>query len=256
MMLEHRVVVVTGGAGLLGRTFVRRIAEEGGTAIAADIDVGAALRTAAEIGSIGVGRVRGAELDITDVDSVHALIAQLSSEYGRIDAVVNNAYPRNGNYGRTLEKVTYTDFCENVSRHVGGYFLIAQQFGLAFRSQGYGNIVNMGSIYGTMAPRFDVYAGTSMTMPVEYAAVKSGIIHMTRYLAQYFKSDGIRVNALSPGGVFDHQADSFVARYTEHCGSKGMLSPADIAGALVFLLSDASRFMTGQNLIVDDGFSL
>lgn len=255
-MLTGKVVVVTGGAGLLGRAFVRRIAEQGGVAIAADVDVAAAERAAAEIGNIGDGRAQGASLDITDLDSVTALITRLRGEHGRIDAVVNNAYPRNRNYGRPLEAVTYADFCENLSRHVGGYFLVAQQFGLAFRNHGHGNIVNMGSIYGTMAPRFDVYTGTTMTTPVEYSAVKAGIIHMTRYFAQYFKADGIRVNSLSPGGIFDNQAESFVARYTEHCGTKGMLSPGDIAGALTFLLSDESRFMTGQNLIVDDGFSL
>ena len=255
-MLSDKVVVVTGGAGLLGRAFVRRIVEEGGVAIAADVDRAAADRAAAEIGATGPGRAAGAALDITDPASVTALVSRLRDEHGRIDAVVNNAYPRNRNYGRRLEEVTYADFSENLSRHVGGYFLVAQQFGLAFRSQGHGNIVNMGSIYGTMAPRFDVYAGTSMTMPVEYAAIKAGIIHLTRYFAQYFKADGIRVNSLSPGGVFDNQAESFVARYTAHCGTKGMLSPGDVAGALVFLLSDDSRFMTGQNLIVDDGFSL
>jgi NAD(P)-dependent dehydrogenase (short-subunit alcohol dehydrogenase family) len=255
-MLNDKVVVVTGGAGLLGRAFVRRIVEQGGVAIAADVDPGAAERAVAELGAGGPGRAEAAALDITDLDSVTSLITRLRDEHGRIDAVVNNAYPRNRNYGRTLEAVTYADFSENLSRHVGGYFLVAQQFGLAFRSQGHGNIVNMGSIYGTMAPRFDVYSGTSMTMPVEYAAIKSGIIHLTRYFAQYFKADGIRVNSLSPGGILDNQPASFVTRYSAHCGTKGMLSSGDIAGALVFLLSDESRFMTGQNLIVDDGFSL
>jgi len=255
-MLTGKVAVVTGGAGLLGRAFVRRIVEQGGTAIAADIDAGAAERVAQELAGIGPGRAVGAPVDITDVESVTALIARVCRDYGRIDAVVNNAYPRNQHYGRPLEAVTYQDFCENLSRHVGGYFLVAQQFGLAFRRQGHGNIVNMGSIYGTMAPRFEVYAGTTMTMPVEYAAIKSAVLHLTRYLAQYFKADGIRVNSLSPGGILDNQAESFVASYRSHCGTKGMLNPGDIAGALVFLLSDDSRFMTGQNLVVDDGFSL
>ena len=255
-MLTDRVVVVTGGAGLLGRAFVRRITEQGGIAIAADIDAAAAERAVADLGLASPGRAESAALDITNSDSVSALIARVRDSHGRIDAVVNNAYPRNPNYGRPLESVTYADFCENLSSHVGGYFLVAQQFGLAFRRQGHGNIVNMGSIYGTMAPRFDLYAGTAMTMPVEYAAVKAAIIQLTRYLAQYFKADGIRVNSLSPGGIFDHQAETFVARYSAHCGTTGMLSPADVAGALAFLLSDESRHMTGQNLIVDDGFSL
>jgi NAD(P)-dependent dehydrogenase (short-subunit alcohol dehydrogenase family) len=95
-----------------------------------------------------------------------------------------------------------------------------------------------------------------MTTPVEYAAIKSAVIHLTQYFAAYFKKDGIRCNSLSPGGILDRQPDSFLTAYAAHCGTKGMLDPADILGALLFLLSDASRYMTGQNLVVDDGFTL
>ena len=255
-MLEGKIVIVTGGAGMLGRAFARRIAEHGGIAVVADIDVARATQVAQEIAGTHPGHAEAAVLDITGKESVSALIAELHQRHGRIDAVVNNAYPRNRNYGRKLEDVTYEDFCENVDLHLGGYFLVAQQFGLFFRSQGAGNIVNMSSIYGVMAPRFDVYADTHMTMPVEYAAIKSAVIHLTRYFAQYFKGDGIRVNCLSPGGIFDNQPADFLREYNSHCNAKGMLNPGDIAGALMFLLSDASRYITGQNLVVDDGFSL
>ena len=95
-----------------------------------------------------------------------------------------------------------------------------------------------------------------MTMPVEYAAIKSSIIQMTRYFAQYFKGTGIRINSLSPGGIKDRQPEAFLQAYAAHCSSKGMLDPGDVIGALLFLLSDASKYMTGQNIIVDDGFSL
>jgi NAD(P)-dependent dehydrogenase (short-subunit alcohol dehydrogenase family) len=114
----------------------------------------------------------------------------------------------------------------------------------------------MSSIYGVIAPRFGVYEGTTMTMPVEYAAIKSAIIHLTRYFAQYFKSSGIRVNSISPGGISNGQSDNFLAAYKTHCGSKGMLDAADVGGTLLFLLSDMSRHINGQNIIVDDGFSL
>jgi NAD(P)-dependent dehydrogenase (short-subunit alcohol dehydrogenase family) len=173
-----------------------------------------------------------------------------------MDAVVNSAYPRNRNYGRKLEDVTYEDFCENVGLHLGGYFLVMQQFGLFFKKQGDGNIVNIASIYGTMAPRFDMYKGTSMTMPVEYAAIKAAVVHLTRYFAQYFKVDGIRVNCISPGGIIDNQDEKFLREYNSRCGDKGMLDPQDISGSVLFLLSDASQYITGQNLIVDDGFSI
>lgn len=255
-MLQDKVIVVTGGAGLLGRQFCDAIAAQGAIVIVADWDQEGAARVAAEIGARHSGRALAGSLDITDKDSVQALIAQLAATHGRIDAVVNNAYPRNKHYGRKLEEVSYADFCENVGMHLGGYFLVSQQFAAWFKANGGGNIVNMSSIYGSMAPRFDVYQGTSMTMPVEYAAIKSAVVHMSLYMAQYFKADGVRVNVLSPGGILDRQPASFVERYNSHAGTKGMLDPADMLGALVFLLSDASRYMTGQNLIVDDGFSL
>jgi len=107
-----------------------------------------------------------------------------------------------------------------------------------------------------MAPRFEVYADTPMTMPVEYAAIKSSIIHLTRYFAQYFKGCGIRCNAISPGGILDRQPESFLEAYKSHCAEKGMLDAGDMCGPLIFLLSDDAKFINGQNLIVDDGFSL
>ena len=256
-MLNDKVVVVTGGAGALGRGFVAAIACKGGTAIAADVNIEAARQVADEWqAQPGGGSVVPSELDITSKDSVCALIGSLQERFGRIDAVVNNAYPRNKNYGRRLEEVTYEDFCANVDSHLGGYFLVAQQFCMAFKAQGHGNLINMSSIYGSMAPRFEVYERTPMTMPVEYAAIKSAVVHLTRYFAQYFKGKGIRVNCLSPGGILDNQPADFLAAYKAHCASKGMLVAEDVVGALLFLLSDDSCYMTGQNIIIDDGWSL
>jgi NAD(P)-dependent dehydrogenase (short-subunit alcohol dehydrogenase family) len=255
-MLRDRVVVITGGAGRLGRSFARGVAEQGGTAVVADIDAAAATRVAEEIAAGYPGLVEAMPLDITNSGALGVLIAELHKRYGRVDAVVNSAYPHNRNYGRKLEEVTYADFCENVSVHLGGYFLVVQQFGLFFREQGRGNIISMSSIYGVRAPRFEAYSGTAMTTPVEYAAIKAAVIHLTRYFAQYFKGAGIRVNCLSPGGIRDNQPEDFLLKYNAYCNSKGMLDPRDITNALLFLLSDASEFMTGQNIVVDDGWSL
>jgi NAD(P)-dependent dehydrogenase (short-subunit alcohol dehydrogenase family) len=256
MMLDETVVVVTGGAGLLGRVFVRDIVEHGGIAVVADIDMSAAANFVSELPEQYAARAHAMKLDITDTASVAALISAAFKRFGRIDAVVNNAYPRNPHYGRKLENVTYDDFCQNLSLHLGGYFLVSQQFGLFFRSQHKGNIINMASIYGVMAPRFEIYSGTQMTMPVEYAAIKSAVIHLTRYFAQYFKNDHVRVNSLSPGGILDQQPELFLRNYRAFCSSKGMLEGKDISSVLLFLLSDASKYLTGQNLVVDDGFSI
>ena len=251
-MLKDKVIVVTGGAGAIGQSFVRGVSDRGGIAIVADINLEAAELLAQDC----TGNAYAAYLDITSKDSVIALIADLMQRYGRIDALVNNAYPRNKNYGKKLEDVTYVDFCDNVNMHLGGYFLVTQQFCLAFKDQGYGNVVNISSIYGSMAPRFEIYEETPMTMPVEYAAIKSAIEHLTRYFAQYLKGTGIRLNTLSPGGILAGQPTNFLAAYKKHCASKGLLDANDLVGGLIFLLSDESIFMNGQNLIVDDGFSL
>lgn len=256
MQLKDKIVVVAGSAGVIGRCSARAIADEGATVIVADVDRAAADTLAAEIAAGRPGRAEAARLDITSAESIDALVAEIAQRHGRIDAVVNCAYPRNRNYGRKLEDVTYADFCDNTGLHLGGYFLVMQRFCIAFRRQGGGNVVNFSSIYGMMAPRFEIYAGTPMTMPVEYAAIKAGIVHLTRYFAQYYKADGIRVNAVSPGGILAGQPEAFVRAYGEHCGRKGMLEPRDVTGTLLFLLSDHSRYVTGQDIVVDDGFSL
>lgn len=255
-VLDDKVVVITGGAGLLGRNFCQAVAAQGGIAIVADLNLPAAQEVAAKIAAEYPGRAEAVALDITDKTSIDALIETLHAKYGRIDAVVNNAYPRNPNYGRKFEDIEYVDFCENLNLHLGGYFLVAQRFSRYFVAHGGGNIVNMSSIYGCIAPRFDIYKDTAMTNPIEYAAIKSGILHISRYLAQYLKGQGIRVNCLSPGGILDRQPEPFLEAYKSYCNEKGMLDPQDISSTLVFLLSDASRYITGQNLIVDDGFTL
>ncbi len=255
-MLENKIVVVTGGGGLIGRSFVSGILKHGGIAIVADIDLDSAFAFTEQLSSTYSERIEATKLDITNKESIGELISLVQNHYGKIDAVINNAYPRNKNYGRKLEDVSYADFCQNVNSHLGGYFLVAQQFCLAFKQQGFGNVINMSSIYGTMSPRFEIYDGTSMTMPVEYAAIKSAIVQLTSYFAQYFKGTGIRVNSLSPGGILAGQPDDFLKAYNGHCASKGMLAPDDLVGTLLFLLSDESRYINGQNLLVDDGFSL
>jgi len=154
MQLADKVIVVTGGAGFLGVTFCSAIVKQGGIVIVTDIDKDAAMRVAANMSVNHMGRAQAFFLDITSEISIKSLIGTLQQRQGRIDALVNNAYPHNREYGRKLENVSYESFCENISLHLGGYFLTAQQFGIFFRNQGFGNIVNMSSIYGTMIPRF------------------------------------------------------------------------------------------------------
>lgn len=256
-MLKDKVVVITGGAGLIGQEFVKAVVEQRGIAIIADINKTLGLQAQAKIRQeLRSENVDFVELDITAKSSIQEMLEKLHYRHGRIDALVNNAYPRNKNYGHHFFEVDYVDFCENLNLNIGGYFLTSQQCAGYFQKQGYGNIINISSIYGEIPPKFEVYDNTSMTMPVEYAAIKSAIIHLTKYMAKYFKGMNIRVNALSPGGILDKQPEVFLEAYRKQCLNKGMLDKSDICGTLVYLLSDLSAYVNGQSIIVDDGFSL
>jgi NAD(P)-dependent dehydrogenase (short-subunit alcohol dehydrogenase family) len=255
--LTGKTTLIIGGAGLIGSSFAHRILEEGGAVILADRDIQRGKILAKELSAKhpNVTTVFLA-VDSCDSNSVRKLIQDAQSVTGRIDALVNAGYPRGPQYGARLEDVTYDNFCANVSMQLGSSFVTSQQFALFFKRQGHGNIVNLSSIYGVVAPRFDIYESSSMTMPVEYAVVKSGLLHLNKYLARYFGGTGIRFNCISPGGILDGQPQTFLDRYNAYGLSKGMLDAKDIGGALVFLLSDDSRYINGQNIIVDDGWTL
>ena len=256
-MLSNQVVVVTGGAGLIGQEFVKATVEQNGTAIIADTNEelgnGAKESLSKELNTKNIDFV---QLDITSKESLKKCIKYLNDKYGKIDALVNNAYPRNKNYGKHFFDVEYDDFVQNVGLNLGGYFTTSQQFARYFQKQGYGNIINISSVYGVVAPKFEIYEGTTMTVPVEYVAIKSALIHLTKYMAKYFKGMNIKVNTLSPGGIFDSQPEPFLDAYKKECSNKGMLDKSDLKGTLVYLLSDMSKYVNGQNIVVDDGFVL
>ena len=244
MSLENKVIVVTGGNGLLGKSFVKAINKAGGIPVIADIN---------EKSEMDYAYVK---LDITSKKSIIKAIKHIDKKYGHIDGLINNAYPRNKNYGQLFENVDYEDFCDNLNMNLGGYFLTSQQFITYFQKQGYGNVINISSIYGVITPRFEIYNNTEMTTPIEYIAIKSALINLTKYMAKYFKGSNIRFNSVSLGGIFNNQPDSFIQGYNSYCLNKGMLDPKDINGVIIFLLSENSTFINGQNIIVDDGFTL
>lgn len=255
--LDKKTVVVVGAAGRIGQGIVTATLAAGANVVALDSNAEGldALRKSVPESS---GRLFPGMVDMTDRASIERALKDAAAEFGGLDGAVNAAYPRNARYGRHFFDVDYADFCENTGLHMGGYFLFMQACArYALDQQRPFSLVNLSSIYGSMAPRFDVYAGTTMTMPVEYAAIKAGLEHMTRYVNAYMKGRqaGFRANCVSPGGILAGQDGQFLARYGEHCLGKGMLNADDVTGAIVFLLSDASRYMAGQNLIVDDGFS-
>jgi len=257
-MSKAKVVVVTGGLGLLGKAFLKSLISNGHIAVAADISDAASADFIAELKkeNLPTENYFYVSIDISSKQSVLNCIDVVSKKFGRIDVLVNNAHPRNANYLKKLEEAEHADFCDNLSTHVGGFFLCMQQFSLFFKKQGHGNVVSMCSIYGIMAPRFEVYENADFSMPVEYAAIKSGILHLTKYFAKYYKGQNIRFNCISPGGVKNNQHPDFIKRYNSFGMNKGMLDKEDLTGTLLFLVSDASQYINGQNIVVDDGFSL
>lgn len=274
VILKNKVIVVTGGAGLIGKGFIESIALHGGIGVIADLNLDLAHKAKDSIikkfqthpsstDSIALDlisleqRIYCLSLDITSKTSLIQAIEELHNHYGRIDALVNNAYPRTQMWGKkNFFEVEYEDFCANMNMQMGGYLLSSQQFAKYFKTQGHGNIVSMSSIQGVYAPKFDTYIGTQMDSPIEYSIIKAGVCHMTRYMAKYLANTGIRANAIAPGGILDNQPQSFLEKYKSHCTSKGMLDPQDLSGVLVFLLSDASAYINGQILVVDDGWGL
>ncbi len=253
--LEDKTILVMGAAGQIGRAITKAALRAGANVVALDRDA----KLLNEIEVENENRLHRVTVDMTTKSSILSVFASVHKDIGLINGAVNAAYPRNENYGRKFFDVEYKDFCENLSLHLGGYFLFMQVCANYTNSNNHPfSLVNLSSIYGSLPPRFEIYDGTDMTMPVEYAAIKSGLEHVTRYINAYMKGRGgsFRANCISPGGIMTGQDRSFVENYGRHCLNKGLLSSDDVVGSVVFLLSDASRHIAGQNLIVDDGFSI
>jgi NAD(P)-dependent dehydrogenase (short-subunit alcohol dehydrogenase family) len=241
--IKGKVIVVTGGNGLLGKQMVSTFRENGAIVIAADIYF----------------EVKGSDdfvIDITDEVSLNEGINAIVKKYNKIDGWVNNAYPRTKDWGNKFEDIPLESWRKNVDMHLNGYFLCCKYVLEQMRIQGFGSLINMSSIYGLLGPDFTVYEGTEMTMPAAYSAIKGGLNNLTRYLASYYGEYQIRVNTVSPGGIFDNQPEAFLRNYNKKVPLKRMGSPKDIVSAVCFLLTDDSSYVTGHNLVVDGGWSI
>ncbi|QCT96219.1 SDR family oxidoreductase [Stutzerimonas degradans] len=253
--LNGKTILVAGAAGLLGKALVEKLLSAGANVLALDCNEHN-LQSLEQVW-LGETRLTCTVVDIAEAASIRNVLACAERKYGSVDGAVNTIYPRNSNYGKKFFDVTYADFCENTTLHLGGYFLFMQQCAeYAVHKKTNFSLVNISSVYGVIAPRFNIYAGTEMTMPVEYAAIKSALIHLSKYVASYVNSSNFRVNVVSPGGLLDKQPELFLEAYKENTLGKGMLNVDDVAGPVLYLLSDAAQYINGQNLIVDDGFTL
>src|ERR1700754_303853 len=270
--LEGRVAIVTGACGLLGTQHCEALAAAGARVVVADLDEEAGRRVAERLpvgsggsGASAVGHL-AIGLDVTSVDSLQAARDRILEKYGRIDVLVNNAAindmfenPLLAGQQSMFENYPLEMWDRSWKVNVSGVFLCSQVLGGVMAEKGSGSIINIASTYGVVAPDQSIYrneAGeqTFYKSPA-YPVTKSAVIGFTKFLAAYWGHKGVRVNALSPGGVENNQDPFFKSNYSDKTLLGRMAVPTDYRGAVVFLASDASAYMTGGNLIVDGGWT-
>ena len=250
--LTDRVAVVAGGAGRIGPAVCRALDDYGARVVVADVD-----REAGEALADDLDTGEFVHCDVTDESSVDSLFERVLDAHGRLDVQVNAAYPRDDSYGTPFEERSLDSWRANVSAQLDSYAWLCRRAADVMAEQGSGSIVNFGSTYGVQAPDFSIYREADMPpSPAHYSAAKGGILNLTRYLASYLGRDGVRVNAVSPGGVFDDQDPAFVEAYESNTPLGRMAEPEDLRGAVVYLASDAAAYVTGHNLVVDGGWTI
>ncbi len=260
--LEGKTAVVTGALGLIGRHHCQALAEAGANVIVADLDESACTEFAATLPTASLG----AALNVTQAESIHALRERAINRFGHLDVLVNNAAindmfesPTMAAEQSRFENYPLEMWQRSMDVNVTGVFLCAQILGQPMAEQGSGSIINVASTYGIMAPDQALYRTPDGRQPFykspAYPTTKGAVISFTRFLAAYWGKAGVRVNTLSPGGVENNQDDYFVHNYSTRTMLDRMAAAGDYRGAVVFLASDASAYMTGANLVVDGGWT-
>lgn len=262
--LRGRSAIVTGGAGLLGKEFCRALAQAGASVLVADLDVLAARSVAEELKRAGLA-ASPFGVDVTDPESVQAMVQAVLDASHRLDVVVNSAAmdpkfddSQEGKHGSNFEDYPLAAWKQALDVNLTGMFLCCQAATRPMLAQQSGSIVNICSTYGLVGPDQRIYQLPGKPVqykPAFYSVTKAGVLGLTRYLATYFAGQDIRVNALTPGGVFNNHDEAFVQNYSARTVLGRMAQADEMNGALLFLASDASSYMTGANLIVDGGWT-
>ena len=261
--LANKVVVVTGGAGLLGQVFCQALVDVGAHVAIVDLDLVSAETAAKKITKSDAQKVVAFESDITSPESVTQMVANVVKQLGRIDVLVNNAASKGSSldaFFESFEDYSLKTWREVMSVNIDGLFLVAQAVGKQMKKQGGGSIIQTSSIYGVVAPDQRIYEGSeyngrAINTPAVYSASKAAVNGLTNYLSTYWASSKIRVNSLTPGGIASGQNDEFNKKYSNRVPLGRMGEASELVGALIYLASDASSYVTGQNLIVDGGLS-
>lgn len=257
MSLEGRVAVITGGAGKIGEAFGEALAELGATLCIFDIALEAAKKRARELEQRFLYPAEAFRVDVGDETSVRDAVSAATKRFGRVDALVNNAaYPplKLPDDGLALEFQGLQQWNANLQVMLTGSFLMTRACAPWLRKSGKGAIVNVASIYGLLGPDLRLYDGLEMGNPAYYAAAKGGIVQLTRYWATTFAPD-VRVNCIAPGGVWRNQPAAFHERYKSRTPLGRMATEEDLKGAIAYLASDLSAYVTGQVLAVDGGWT-
>ena len=250
--LSGRVVLITGATGYLGSAMSRALAEAGASVLISSRDRGRAEDAAAKLPVAGKAEHWGVELNHLEADSVESGFAEAVESAGKIDILVNNG---NEALGKDLTSVTHEEF-SHVLVNATGYFSLARLFhDHVVKREVSGSVIMLGSMYGQVASYPDAYEGLGPASPVGYHTLNGGIIHLTRHLAIYWAKDRVRVNCLSPGPFPFNAPAEVVERLCTKSPMKRMGVPYELKGAIVFLASNASSYMTGQNLTIDGGWT-
>ena len=239
---KEKIILVTGGSGLIGKSIIKDLTEDGYVPI--NIDITAAKNSCEHF-----------KCDITKEYEIEGVFKLVYEKYGRIDGLVNNAYPRKEAFGADFFDVQEKQLIEQLHFQLASYYLCCQKVLPYLQKSNGGSIVNISSIYGSVGNDFSLYENTKMNPPGVYNMVKGGINSLTNYLAAKFGKDQIRVNTISPGGIFDNQDKKFVEKYIQKVPLSRMGNPDDISPVICFLMSDKSKYITGQNILVDGGLT-
>ena len=261
--LDGKVALVTGALGVLGRHFCRGLARAGAAVAAVDLDAEASRQFATELQTETGARCVGLGCDVGDPDSVGAAVSACVDRLGGLHVLHNNAATKTADvraFFAPFETYTLETWREVMRVNIDGMFLVAQAAGGYMASHGGGSIIQTSSIYGVVAPDQRIYEGSfylggAINTPAVYSASKAAVIGLTRHLATYWAAQNVRVNTLTPGGVESGQNAEFSRRYSARVPLGRMAQSGDMVGALVFLASDASAYVTGQNLVVDGGLT-
>jgi NAD(P)-dependent dehydrogenase (short-subunit alcohol dehydrogenase family) len=249
--LTGKVVIQFGGTGLLGRALVKSLASAGAILVVASRNR-AALQSLADTESAAGRTVFIEETDIGSEASLASLRDRVLAKHGRVDGIVFNAVSRPMRTMNDDLKI----WRESMETNATGFFATCRVFGDAMAKQGGGSIVNIASIYGMVGSNLSLYEGTTMTTAPDYFFHKGGMINLTRYLASHYGAQKVRVNVVSPGGIYNPdtpQAAEFIDRYNKITMLGRMCDAAEVGGAVIFLLSDSASYVTGANIPVDGG---